>query len=96
MYMVHPKPVFSVPVRTGMVSSTAAASENGVSLFHAMVRIGADQSTVLPVSDAKLLTHHWSQPYRGAETRVLLGLLLLGLFARQHMPEVQFPSEPVA
>jgi hypothetical protein len=94
--MDHPKPVFSVPARTGMVSSTAAASENGVSLFHATVRIGADQSTVLLVSDAKLLTHHWNQPYRGAGTNVLLGLLTLGLFARQHKPEVQFPSEPVA
>jgi hypothetical protein len=65
-----------------------------VSLFHAKIRIGADQSTVLFMP--KLLTHHWNQPYRGAETSVLLGLLLLGLFARQHMPEVQFPSEPVA
>jgi hypothetical protein len=94
--MVHPKPVFSVPARTGMVSSTAAASENGVSLFYATVRIGAEQSTFLLVSDAKLLTHHCNQPYRGAGTSVLLGLLVLGLFVRQHMPEVQFPSEPVA
>ena len=96
MYMDHSKPIFSVPARTGIVSSTAAASENGVSLFHATVKIGADQLTVLLVSDAKLLTHHLNQPYRGAGRSVLLGLLLLGLFARQHMPEVQFPSEPVA
>ena len=45
MYMVHPKPVSSVPARTGMASSTAAASENGVSLFHATERIGIDRST---------------------------------------------------
>ena len=94
--MVHPKPVFSVPVRTGMDSSTAAASENGVSLFHATIGIGAEQSTVLLVSDAKQLTYHWNQPYRGAGTSVLLGLLGLGVFVRQHIPEVQFPSEPVA
>jgi hypothetical protein len=94
--MVHPKPEFSVPERTGMVSRTAAVSEKGVSLFHATVRIGADQSTALLVSDAKLLTHHWNQPYRGAGTSVLFGLLLLGVFARQHKLEVQFPSEPVA
>jgi hypothetical protein len=42
VYMVHPKLVFFVPVRTGMVSSTAAASENGVSLFDDTVSIGAD------------------------------------------------------
>ena len=53
--MVHPKPVFSVLVRTGMAWSTEAASENGVSLFHAKIRIGADQSTVLLVSDAKAI-----------------------------------------
>ena len=93
--MDQPKPVSFVPVRTGMVSSTAAASENGVSLFHTTARIGADQSTVLLVSDAKL-THHWNQPYRGAGTNGLLGLFGLGLFARQHKLEVQFPSEPVA
>jgi hypothetical protein len=54
VYMVHAKPVFSVPATTGMVSSTDAASENGVSLFHARVRISASQSTAL----LKLLTYH--------------------------------------
>ncbi len=96
MYMDHPKPVFSVPVRTEMVSSTEAASENGVSLFHVTARIGAGQSTTLLLSEAKLMTYHWNQPYRGAEMSVLFGLFVLGLFARQHKPELQSPSEPVA
>ncbi len=91
--MDHPKPVFSVPARTGMASSAAAASENGVSLFHATVRIGTGQSTVLLIIP---LTHHWNQPYLGAGTSVSLGLFVLGVFERQHKLEVQFPSEPVA
>ena len=52
MYMVHAKPVFPVPARTGMASSTEAASENGVSLFHAVVKIYADlrfQPTDIPL-----------------------------------------------
>jgi hypothetical protein len=53
--MVQAKPVFSVPARTGIASSTEAARENGVSLFHTMVRINASQSTVLLI---KILTHH--------------------------------------
>ena len=91
--MVHAKPVFSVPVRTGMASSTEAARENGESLFHTMVRINASQSTALLI---EILRHHWNQPYRGAGTSDLLGLVGLGLFARQHKPEVQFASAPVA
>jgi hypothetical protein len=43
-----------------------------------------------------VLTHHLNQPYRGAGMSVLLGLFALKLFARQHKPEVQFPSVPVA
>ena len=38
MYTVKAKPVFSVPVSTGIASSAAAASENGVSLFRVKVR----------------------------------------------------------
>ena len=93
MYTVHAKPVFSVPVRAGMLSSTEAARENGVSLFHTTVEINTGQSTVLLI---KILTHHWNQPYRGAGTSDLLGLVGLKLFARQHKPEVQFASAPVA
>ena len=33
MKIVHAKPVFSVPVSTGIASRAAAANENGVSLF---------------------------------------------------------------
>lgn len=33
MYMDQAKPVLFVPVSTGMASSAAAASENGVSLY---------------------------------------------------------------
>ena len=36
------KPVFSVPVSTGIASSTAAARENGVSLFGAKIRSRQD------------------------------------------------------
>jgi hypothetical protein len=87
--MVHAKPVFPVPARTGMASSTEAASENGVSLFHAVVKIYADL-------DAKLPTYHFNEPYRGAGTSILSGLIELKVFERQHKPPVQFASAPVA
>jgi hypothetical protein len=63
---------------------------------HVTVRISAGQPTVRLVSSVRLLTHHWNQPYRGAGRTVLFGLFVLCLFVRQHMPDVQFASDPVA
>jgi hypothetical protein len=44
----HAKPELTVPVRTGIASSTAAASENGVSLFQSIPRSGFGE----PVSES--------------------------------------------
>ena len=94
VYTVKLKPVFSVPVSTGIASSTAAASENGVSLFR--VKIRSSQYIATNAFKVKLGTNHATQPWRGAGRRVLFRLSALGLFARQHRPVVQFASEPVA
>ena len=96
MYTVKAKPVFSVPVSTGIASSAAAASENGVSLCRVKVR--SRQLTTRVDSKIWLCrgTHHANQPYRGAGRTVLFGLFVFWLFERQQRPDVQFASEPVA
>ena len=50
MYMDQAKPVLFVPVSTGMASSTAAVSENGVSLYHGTVRISTNWRAIPPLS----------------------------------------------
>ena len=52
MNTVKSKPVFSVPVSTGIASSTAVARENGVSLFS--VRIRSRQDIAIDAFKVKL------------------------------------------
>jgi len=72
--MEKSNPVFTVPVSTGIASTTAAASDNGVSLFRTYG--GQDGA---PISKIKSLTHHSNEPNRGAERTVWFGIFALTL-----------------
>ena len=95
MNIVQAKPVFSVPVSTGIASRVAAANENGVSLFHGTTA-PTNQQPPDSILASRRLTYHVNQPYRGAGRTVLFGVSGLKVFTRQHIGVVQFASAPVA